>query len=35
MGKNSRRLAEEKFDRDKLAQQALDIIYDTAGRNRI
>jgi glycosyltransferase involved in cell wall biosynthesis len=29
MGRNSRRLAEEEFDRNKLAQQALDTISDT------
>jgi glycosyltransferase involved in cell wall biosynthesis len=33
MGQNSRRLAEEKFDRDKLAQQALDVISGTIRQN--
>ena len=33
MGRNSRRLAEEKFDRNKLAQQALDVVSDTTRQN--
>ena len=32
MGANSRRLAEERFDRDKLAQQALDVVFGVAGQ---